>query len=58
MATLDKIERQYQTIIRRAYATTEDRAALDDMFGGTPSFVEGGGGSPAAPPGEIQFNLN
>ena len=58
MATLDKIERQYQTIIRRAYATTKDRAALDAMFGGTPSFVEGGGGFPAAPPGEIQFNLN
>jgi hypothetical protein len=58
MATLDNIERQYQTIIRRAYETTEDRAALDNMFGGTPSFVEGGGGSPAAPPGEIQFNLN
>ena len=58
MVTLDNIERQYQAIIRRAYATTEDRAALDAMFGGTPSFVEGGGGSPAAPPGEIQFNLN
>ena len=58
MATLDNIERQYQAIIRRAYETTEDRAALDNMFGGTPSFVEGGGQSPAAPPGEIQFNLN
>lgn len=50
MRNLEIIENRYQALIRRAYETSEDPAALDRALGGRPSFmVEGGGGEDGWP---------
>ena len=44
MRNLEAIENNYQRLIRRAYETSDDPAALDAALGGRPAFmVEGGG---------------
>lgn len=44
MSNLEAIENNYQRLIRRAYETSDDPAALDAALGGRPAFmVEGGG---------------
>ena len=43
MRQLETIERDYTRILRKAYATSADPAALDAIFGGRPSFIADGG---------------
>lgn len=40
LADLDKIRRQYQSTIRKAYATTDNAQALTEALGGRPSWLD------------------
>jgi phage gpG-like protein len=40
MTNLARFENEYKDIIRRAYATTENEAALNMAIGGRPSWLD------------------